>query len=87
MGASVTNILSMVSAEFLMLVAISCLVAIPLGYYFMVGWLASFAYHVPLNVFIFVGAGVFVLAIAWGTVTFRTFRAASANPVNSLRSE
>jgi putative ABC transport system permease protein len=87
LGASVTNILSMVSAEFLSLVAISCLVAIPLGYYFTKEWLTSFAYHISINAFIFIGAGVLVLSIAWATVTFRSFRAASANPVESLRSE
>ena len=87
LGASVTNILSMVSAEFLSLVALSCLLAIPVGYYFMNEWLTSFAYHISINVFMFVGAGALVLTVAWGTVTVRSFRAASANPVDSLRSE
>lgn len=87
LGASVTNILSMVSAEFLSLVALSCVVAIPLGYYFMNEWLTGFAYHISINVFMFIGAGVLVLTIAWVTVTFRSFSAASANPVDSLRSE
>ena len=54
LGASVGNILSMISAEFILLVALSCLVAIPLGYYFMNEWLTSFAYHISLNVFMFV---------------------------------
>jgi putative ABC transport system permease protein len=87
LGASVGNILSMISAEFILLVALSCLVAIPLGYYFMSEWLTSFAYHISLNIFMFVVAGGLVLAIAWCTVGVRTFRAASANPVDSLRSE
>ena len=87
LGASVTNILSMISAEFLSLVALSCLLAIPVGYYFMNEWLASFAYRISINVFMFVGAGALVLTVAWATVTFRSIRAASANPVESLRSE
>jgi putative ABC transport system permease protein len=87
LGASVINILSMVSAEFISLVALSCLIGIPVGYFFMNEWLTSFAYHISINVFMFIGAGALVLTIAWGTVTFRTFRAASANPVDSLRSE
>lgn len=87
LGATVTNILSMVSAEFLSLVALSCIVAIPIGYYFMNEWLASFAYHISGNVFIFIGAGALVLTVALATVTLRTFKAASANPVESLRSE
>lgn len=86
-GASVSNILSMLSAEFLILVASSSIVAIPEGHYFMSDWLTGFAYHVTLKVFMLVVAGVLVLAIAWGIVSLRTFRAASANPVKSLRSE
>jgi putative ABC transport system permease protein len=87
LGASAANILLMLSAEFLILVALSSIVAIPLGYYFMNAWLTGFAYHVSLNVFMFIAAVVLVLVIAWGTVSLRTLRAATANPVNSLRSE
>jgi len=87
LGASASNILLMLSAEFLILVALSSMVAIPLGYYFMNAWLTGFAYHISLNVFMFIAAVVLVLVIAWGTVSLRTLRAASANPVNSLRSE
>ena len=87
LGASVTNILSMVSTEFLSLIALSCLVAIPVGYYLMNEWLTRFAYHVSFNVVILVAAGVLVLTIAWSTIAFRTFKAASTNPVDSLRSE
>ncbi len=87
LGATVSNILLMLSAEFLTLVAVSSIVAIPLGYYFMNAWLTGFAYHVSLNVFMFIAAVLLVLVIAWGTVSLRTFKAASANPVKSLRSE
>lgn len=87
LGATVSNILSMLSKEFLLLVAISSIVAIPVGYYFMNEWLTSFAYHVSLNAFMFVAAGALVLVVAWITVSLRTFRAASSNPVQSLRSE
>jgi putative ABC transport system permease protein len=87
LGASITSILSMLSAEYLWLVGLSSLVAIPTGYYFMNEWLTGFAYHISLNAFMFIAAGIFVLAVAWGTVSLRTFRAASANPVKSLRSE
>jgi putative ABC transport system permease protein len=87
LGASVTNILSMISAEFIWLIAISCLVAIPIGYYFMNEWLTSFAYRISLNVFMFVGAGALVLITACLTISVRTFRAASDSPAKSLRSE
>lgn len=87
LGASVSSILMMLSAEFLALVALSSIVAIPVGYYLMNEWLTGFAYHVSLNVFTFIGAILLVVVIAWSTVSLRTFRAASANPVKSLRSE
>ena len=87
LGATVSNILSMLSKEFLVLVALSALVAIPVGYYFMKEWLSGFAYHVSLNALMFIGAGGLVLVVAWATVSLRTFRAASSNPVKSLRSE
>jgi putative ABC transport system permease protein len=87
LGASVSNILSMLSTEFLILVALSAFVAVPVGYYFMNEWLTGFAYHVSLNALMFITAGVLVLVVAWATVSLRTFRAASSNPVQSLRSE
>jgi putative ABC transport system permease protein len=87
LGATIANILSMLSREFLILVALSSIVAIPAGYYFMNEWLTGFAYHVSLNVLMFIAAGALVLVVAWGTVSLRTFRAAAANPVQSLRSE
>jgi putative ABC transport system permease protein len=87
LGASITNILSMLSAEFLILVALAAIVAVPVGYYFMNEWLTGFAYHVSLNAFMFIAAGALVLVVAWATVSLRTFRAAASNPVQSLRSE
>jgi putative ABC transport system permease protein len=87
LGATVTNILMLISTHYIWLVALSSLVAMPVGYYFMNEWLTGFAYRIPLNVFMFAGAGILVLIVAWGTVSLRTFRAASANPVKSLRSE
>jgi putative ABC transport system permease protein len=87
LGATVSNILSMLSTEFLLLVVISSIVAIPVGYYFMNEWLTGFAYHVSLDAFMFIAAGVLVLVVAGVTISLRTFRAASSNPVKSLRSE
>jgi putative ABC transport system permease protein len=87
LGASVTNILSMISAEFIRLVTLSCFIAIPFGYYFMNEWLSGFAYHIPLEVFMFVFAGALVSGIALVTVVVRTLRAATTNPVDKLRGE
>lgn len=87
LGATMTNLLSMLSREFIWLVVVASLIAVPAGYYFMNRWLTGFAYHISLNAFMFIAAGGLVLAVAWATVSLRTFRAASANPVKSLRSE
>ena len=87
LGASVTNILGMLSKEFLTLVAISAGIGIPVGYYFMNQWLMDFAYRIELSPVVFVLAGVSVLVIAWLTVSLRSVRAATANPVDSLRTE
>jgi putative ABC transport system permease protein len=87
LGASITSILSLISVEFLVLVILSSLVAVPLSYYFVNEWLTGFAYHVPLSAIMFVSAAAFVVLVAGITVGARTFMAASANPVVSLRSE
>lgn len=87
LGASVPDILGMLSKEFLMLIIVSAGIGIPMGYYFMNSWLSSFAYQVKLNPLVFVGAGALVLMIAWITISLRSVRAATANPVDSLRNE
>lgn len=87
LGASVGTILQMLSKEFLMLIVVSAVVAIPVGYYFMDQWLTSFAYRIDLSPLVFVIASVSVLVIAWLTISIRSLRAATINPVNTLRSE
>jgi putative ABC transport system permease protein len=68
-------------------VALAWLVGMPAGYYLMQQWLSGFAYRMELTIFIFISAGLISLAIAWLTVSIESFKAASANPVKSLRSE
>lgn len=87
LGASVSSILGMLSKEFLVLIVISSIVAIPAGYYFMDRWLRDFAYRVDLHPSVFLIAGALVLGIAWITISLRSIRAATANPVDSLRNE
>lgn len=77
----------MMSKEFVKLVLIAFAVAAPLGWWAMGLWLEGFAYHVPINVWIFVYAGAAALLIALATVSFESIKAASANPVHSLRTE
>ncbi|MBY0432767.1 MAG: ABC transporter permease [Cyclobacteriaceae bacterium] len=87
LGASVTDLVAMLSKEFVLLVLIAFAIGVPIGYYLMNNWLQSFAYKTNLDVVIFVLAGVISLAIAWGTVSFESLRAARRNPVESLKGE
>jgi putative ABC transport system permease protein len=86
-GASVTSVLLLVSREFLLLVALAFLIAIPLTWWSMQQWLQAFPYRIPLSWWIFPIAGIAALAIAVVTISFQTIRAALANPVESLRTE
>ncbi|MBX2967074.1 MAG: ABC transporter permease [Cyclobacteriaceae bacterium] len=87
MGASVSHLVSLLSKDFMKLVAIAFLVGIPIGYYIMHRWLEGFAYKTTIGFTIFVVAGAITAIIALFTVSFQAFKAASANPVDSLRSE
>lgn len=87
MGASVQQIMSMMSSEFIRLVLIAFLIAVPISWYAINEWLDNFAYKVPVGATVFVGAGLSALFIAVITVSFQSFKAATANPVQSLRNE
>ncbi|MEQ1588714.1 MAG: FtsX-like permease family protein, partial [Cyclobacteriaceae bacterium] len=87
MGASISQIVTMMSKEFVRLVLFALVISVPLAWYMMNQWLSSFAYHVPLSFTIFIYAGASALLIALITVSFESIKAASANPVNSLRTE
>lgn len=87
LGASVANITTLLSADFLKLVIISMLIASPIACYMMDKWLQDFAYHITISWWIFALATIVALLISFITVGFRSVKAASANPVSSLRSE
>ncbi len=87
LGASVSRIVNLLSKDFLKLVFISILIAIPLAWYAMQNWLESFAYRIEINWLVFVIAGAVAISIALFTVSFQAFKAAMANPVKSLRTE
>jgi putative ABC transport system permease protein len=87
LGASVTEILTMMSSEFVRLVLVAFMLAIPLSLYGIHKWLENFAYKTPVSIFIFIIAGTVSLVIALATISFQSFKAASVNPVNSLRAE
>jgi putative ABC transport system permease protein len=87
LGATVTQVTGMLSKQFLKLVIIACIIAIPLSYWIMHQWLLDFAYRVHLNAWMFLAAAVIAILIALCTVSVQSIKAALANPVKSLRSE
>ncbi len=87
LGASVVSIVEMLSKDFLKLVAIASVIAFPIAWVAMNQWLQGFAYRINIEWWIFVSAGLLVLLIALATIGFQSLRAASANPVKSLRNE
>lgn len=87
LGASVSQIVVMMSAEFVRLVLIGFVIAVPVAYYGMSKWLEGFAYKVSIGWTVFAGAGFVALAIALVTVSFESIKSAMGNPVDSLRSE
>jgi putative ABC transport system permease protein len=87
LGASIGNIILLISKEFSWLVLIGFAVASPIAWYFMSGWLQEFAYHVSLGLGVFFLAGFVSLAIAWLTVSYQATKVALTNPANALRYE
>jgi putative ABC transport system permease protein len=87
LGASVQNVVSMLSKDFLKLVIIASVIAFPIAWYAMSRWLLDFAYHTEINWWIFAMAGAITVIIALATVSFQSIKAAVMNPVKSLRSE
>ncbi|MBS1488277.1 MAG: ABC transporter permease [Bacteroidetes bacterium] len=87
MGASVAQLVNMLSKEFLLLVVVAFAVGIPASYYLMNRWLEGFAYRTEIGLYVFVWAGIISLVIAWLTVSIESLKAAHADPVKSLRSE
>ncbi len=86
-GATITEILAMLNRDFVVWVAVSFVIAMPVGWYFMDKWLEGFAYKTTLSWWIFALAGVLALGIALLTVSFQSYKAAVRNPVESLRYE
>ena len=87
LGASVESIVYLFSKEFIRLVVIGFLLAAPIGALIMNEYLKEFAYRIELNPMIFLTALAFTFIIALATVAFKSFRAAAADPVKSLRTE
>jgi len=87
LGAQISNITWLLSKEFLFLVFIANIIAWPIAYYFMNKWLQNFAYRTNIGLGIFLTSGMIALVIAFLTVSYQSIKAATANPVDSLRYE
>ena len=87
LGASVVNLWGMLSKDFVMLVGISLLLAMPVAWYFMDNWLDRYTYRSDIAWWIFFASGAGALFITLMTVSFQAIRAAKVNPVRSLKSE
>jgi putative ABC transport system permease protein len=87
LGATITNIMSLLSKDFLLLVGIAILVAIPIAWFAANKWLQDFTYRIQLEWWVFVIAGLATVVIALITISFQAIKAAFTNPVNSLRTE
>ena len=87
LGASVVEIVTMISKDFVKLVLIASVIAFPVAWWMMSKWLQSFAYRINISWWVFALAGLLTIAIALITVSFQAIRAALANPVKSLRTE
>ncbi|GAB3993290.1 ABC transporter permease [Spirosoma daeguense] len=87
LGASVTNLVGMLSKEFIQLVLVAALIAFPIGGYFLSGWLEKYPYRIDLEWWYFVAALFMAMFIALITVSFQSIKAALINPVKSLKTE
>jgi len=87
LGASVTNIIAMFSKEFTKWIIYANIIAWPFAWYAMNKWLQNYAYHIAISWWIFFMAGVLSVMIAFITVSYQSIKAATANPVESLRYE
>jgi ABC-type antimicrobial peptide transport system permease subunit len=87
LGASIGGLARLLSADFLKMVIISCLLGFPIGWWMMHKWLLNFPYRITINGWIFLLAGGLAVIIAIITVSSQAIRAAIANPVKSLRTE
>ena len=87
LGAGVADVILIISKEFMILIAISFVIAIPVTYYVISRWLTSFTDKITIGPVTFIIAGVAVLAVAWLTMSFLSYRSATSNPTKALRNE
>lgn len=87
LGASVSSILFLLNKEFLVLMGVASVIAIPLSYWAINNWLMDFAYHTGISVLLFIAAVLITTLVAVATISIQALRTATGNPVNSIRYE
>jgi putative ABC transport system permease protein len=86
-GASLLNIVSTFSREFVKLILIAFILGVPLAYFLMDQWLTNFAYHVNISIVTFLLAALFAVVLVLITVSYQSIRVALLNPITSLRND
>jgi putative ABC transport system permease protein len=87
LGASVQQLLMLISKEFLKLVVIAFVIEAPLTYWLMSNWLANYKYRISINLWLFVVVGIAMFVLTLIVVSLNTIKAATSNPVKNLRTE
>ncbi len=86
-GASVANIMVLLTRQFSYWVILANIIAWPLAYYFMDNWLSNFYYRIPMPWWVFIASGLVALILAIVTVSYRAYRAAASDPLNAIKYE
>jgi putative ABC transport system permease protein len=87
LGASASNVVAMLSKDFLRLVLIASLIGLPVAWWSMHKWLQDFAYRINISLWVYIIAAIVAVLIALITISFQSLKAALSNPVKNLRSE
>jgi putative ABC transport system permease protein len=87
LGATVSQVVSLLSKDFIKLIAVALVIASPLAWYCMHNWLQAYAWRIDITAWVFVLTGLFAILVAVTTISLQAVKAALANPVKSLRSE
>ncbi len=87
LGATTTNLVNLLSKDFLKLVILGIAISVPISWYYLNNWLLSFAYHINISLWMFLAASVLIVLITLFTASFHCVKAAIANPIKSLRTE
>jgi ABC-type antimicrobial peptide transport system permease subunit len=86
-GADEGVIIRLISRDFIILVAISIIIAVPVAYYFMSNWLENYVYHTKIGYSLLLAAALFTILLTFITISYKAYQASVMNPANSIRTE